>query len=49
VLFRSGVTVSRGDGRFRALVGVPPDLPVGDYTLSVRTPGDRTWGAALAR
>ncbi len=44
-----GVTVSREAGRFRGLFGVPPDLPVGDYRLSVRTPGDARWGAAIAR
>ncbi|MGE0788239.1 MAG: transglutaminase domain-containing protein [Sandaracinaceae bacterium] len=44
-----GVTVSRETGRFRGVFGIPPDLPVGDYTLSVRTPGDARWGAAVAR
>lgn len=44
-----GVTVTNEQGRFRALFGVPPDLAVGDYELVVRTPGDPTWGPAIAR
>ncbi len=44
-----GVTVTDTSGRFRALLGVPPDLAVGDYGLLVRTPGNSTWGAAVAR
>ena len=44
-----GVTVTRGNGRFRGVFGVPPDLPVGDYRLLVRTPGDARWLPALAR
>ncbi|MCB9597177.1 MAG: hypothetical protein H6719_30920 [Sandaracinaceae bacterium] len=44
-----GVTVTDASGRFRAVVGVPPDLAVGDYRLLVRTPGDGTWGPAVAR
>jgi hypothetical protein len=30
-----GVSVSDGDGYFRAAFGVPPDLAVGDYRLVV--------------
>ncbi|MFK7990018.1 MAG: transglutaminase-like domain-containing protein [Sandaracinaceae bacterium] len=44
-----GVTVSREAGRFRGVFGVPPDLPVGDYRLVVRSPGNETWGPAVAR
>lgn len=44
-----GVTVSREAGRFRGVFGVPPDLPVGDYRLVVRSPGNDTWGPAVAR
>jgi len=44
-----GVTVTDEAGRFRANVGVPPELSVGDYSLDVRTPGDDTWGPAVAR
>ncbi len=44
-----GVTVTDEAGRFRALVGVPPDLAVGEYRLIVRTPGDAAWGPAVAR
>ncbi len=29
--------------------GVPPDLPVGDYQLMVRTPGNTDWAPATAR
>lgn len=44
-----GVTASRADGRFRASVGVPANLPVGDYRLVVRTPGDERFFPAQAR
>ena len=44
-----GVTVSGADGSFRGSFGVPPDLPVGDYRLIVRTPGDDRYGPAEAR
>jgi transglutaminase-like putative cysteine protease len=43
-----GVTVTGEEGRFRALVGVPHDLAVGDYRLLVRTPGDEHWGPGQA-
>lgn len=44
-----GVTVTREHGYFRGVFGVRADLPVGDYVLSVRTPGDERWGGAVAR
>lgn len=44
-----GVTVTEAGGLFRAAVGVPPDLPVGDYRLIVRTPGDERYLPATAR
>jgi transglutaminase-like putative cysteine protease len=44
-----GVTVSREDGWFRGMFGVPPDVPVGDHRLIVRTPGNDQWLAAQAR
>ncbi|MBX3274830.1 MAG: transglutaminase domain-containing protein [Sandaracinaceae bacterium] len=44
-----GVTVTDESGRFRAVVGVPPDLAVGEYRLVVRTPGDAVWSSAMAR
>ena len=44
-----GVTVTDDGGRFRAVLGVPPELSVGDYLLVVRTPGDSAWSAAVAR
>jgi hypothetical protein len=43
-----GVTVSRDGGAFRGVFGVPPNLPVGEYRLIVRTPGDRTHAPAQA-
>ena len=43
-----GVTVSREHGWFRGSFGVPPDLPVGDYRLVVRTPGDDDYAPAIA-
>ncbi len=44
-----GVTVTEAGGLFRASVGVPPNLPVGDYRLVVRTPGDERYLPATAR
>lgn len=43
-----GVTVSGDQGWFHASFGVPPRMPVGDYRLVVRTPGDATHAAAVA-
>jgi hypothetical protein len=44
-----GVTVTGEEGTFRGVFGVPPDLPVGEYELVVRTPGDRDHAPAIAR
>lgn len=44
-----GVTVSRDGGDFRASFGVPPDVPVGEYRLTVIAPGDATHLAGTAR
>jgi len=44
-----GVTVTRDGGHWQASVGVPPELPVGDYTLVVRTPGSDRYFPATAR
>ncbi len=44
-----GVTVSREAGTFRGVFGVPPDLPVGDYRLVVRTPGDAHYAPTQAQ
>jgi hypothetical protein len=44
-----GVTVTREGGHWQASVGVPPELPVGDYTLVVRTPGSDRYFPATAR
>ncbi len=44
-----GVTVTGESGAFRGVFGVPPDLPVGDYRLVVRTPGNERFGPAQAR
>ena len=44
-----GVTATRSGGAFQASVGVPPDLPVGDYRLIVRSPGDDRFFPATAR
>ena len=44
-----GVTVSREDGWFRGMFGVPPDVPVGDHGLIVRTPGSDRWLPGQAR
>ncbi|MGF1465066.1 MAG: transglutaminase domain-containing protein [Sandaracinaceae bacterium] len=43
-----GVTVTSEEGRYRGVFGVPPDLPVGDYDLVVRTPGSAEHAAAIA-
>jgi hypothetical protein len=43
-----GVTVTREDGWFRGMFGVPPDVPVGDHRLIVRTPGNEQWLGAQA-
>ncbi|MFW6050809.1 MAG: transglutaminase domain-containing protein [Myxococcota bacterium] len=43
-----GVTVSREHGWFRGRFGVPPQVPVGDYELVVRTPGDEEHAPASA-
>ena len=43
-----GVTVSRARGDYRGSFGIPPDIPVGEYRLLVRTPGDERHGPALA-
>ncbi len=43
-----GVTVTGEGGAFRGVFGVPPDLPVGDYRLVVRTPGNGEFGPARA-
>ena len=44
-----GVTVTRDAGAFRGVFGVPHDLPVGDYRLVVRTPGDERHAPAQAQ
>ena len=44
-----GVTVTDENGHYRGVYGVPPDLPVGDYQLLVRSPGNRELSAATAR
>ncbi len=44
-----GVTATEEGGLFRATVGLPLDLPVGDYRLVVRTPGDGRYLPATAR
>lgn len=43
-----GITVSSADGRFFGSFGTPSDLPVGDYALVVRTPGDERYREATA-
>jgi hypothetical protein len=43
-----GVTVTRESGAFHGVFGVPPDLPVGDYRLLVRSPGDDRFAPARA-
>jgi transglutaminase-like putative cysteine protease len=43
-----GVTVSDEDGYFRAALGVPPGLDVGDYQLVVLTPGDAEYLPVVA-
>lgn len=44
-----GATVTEEGGWFSVTLGVPPDLNVGDYVLSVHTPGDTRHLAATAR
>jgi uncharacterized membrane protein YgcG len=44
-----GVTVTREAGDFRGVFGVPPDLPVGDYRLLVRTPGNAQYAPGQAQ
>ena len=44
-----GVTVTEDNGWFQGSFGVPPDVPVGDYQLTVRTPGDEHLAPATAR
>ena len=44
-----GATVTEEGGWFSATLGVPPDLNVGDYVLSVHTPGDAWHLPASAR
>lgn len=43
-----GVTVTDADGAFRAELGLPPDLPLGDYRLVVVAPGDAQHMPAIA-
>ena len=43
-----GVTVTTEGGYFRASLGIPPDLAVGDYRLVVIAPGDEHHGPAIA-
>ena len=43
-----GVTVTNAMGQFQTTVGVPPDLGVGDWVLSVRTPGHADYFPAQA-
>lgn len=44
-----GVTVTDVEGRYRATLGLPADLPVGDYRLVVVTPGDEDYLPARAQ
>ncbi len=44
-----GVTVTDDTGYFRASVGVPPDLAVGDYRLVVLTPGSAQYLPVVAQ
>jgi len=44
-----GATVTEDGGWFSVTLGVPPDLNVGDYVLSVHTPGDTRHLPATAR
>ena len=44
-----GVTVTREGGHWQVSVGVPPELPVGEYALVVRTPGSDRYFPAIAR
>ena len=43
-----GVTVTGRDGGYRASVGIPPDLAVGEYRLDVRSPGNAQFFPARA-
>jgi len=43
-----GVAITGAGGRFDATVGIPPDIPVGDYRLLVRSPGDEGHEPAVA-
>lgn len=43
-----GVCVTDGGGRFATSLGIPPDLAVGDYALTVSTPGNAQYTAAVA-
>lgn len=43
-----GVTVTGEDGAFHANADIPPDQPVGDYHLVVRTPGNEYFFEATA-
>ncbi|MBX3247575.1 MAG: hypothetical protein KF901_10400 [Myxococcales bacterium] len=44
-----GVTVTGPEGRWDVNVGVPQELPVGDYALLVRSPGNERFFPATAR
>lgn len=44
-----GVCVTDGGGRFETALGIPPDLHVGDYALTVLTPGNALYAAAVAK
>jgi transglutaminase-like putative cysteine protease len=44
-----GVCVTDGGGRFETALGIPPDLLVGDYALTVLTPGNAQYAAAVAK
>lgn len=43
-----GVTVTDADGAFRAELGLPPDLALGDYRLQVVAPGNADYLPATA-
>ncbi|MEM6954759.1 MAG: hypothetical protein AAF645_03695, partial [Myxococcota bacterium] len=44
-----GVTVTTDSGAFAASLGLPLDLPLGDYELVVRTPGNEDFLPAAVR
>ena len=44
-----GEAVTHEDGSFDATLDIPPDLPVGEYAISVRTPGDAAHAPAELR